>query len=77
MKEMELPYQAGNSTLLQKIFENKQEEKRVMRNPKTQTISRHSRKLSLRLNICLLCGDMAKFAGYSIGIAQIDDKTEE
>ena len=29
------------------------------------------------LNIWRLCGDMRKFGGYSIGIAQIDDEIEE
>ena len=47
------------------------------KNPKTQTTRQQNWKSYLGLNICRLCGDMTKFGGYSIGIAQIEDEIKE
>ena len=44
---------------------------------KTQIIQRQSWISSSTLNFCRICGNMRKFGGYSIGIAQIDDEIKE
>ena len=80
--EIKLTCQAEVSELPQQLFEHKQEtlvtqEMRKVIKLKTQTIRRQSCRLFLRLNFCRLCGDITKFGGYSIGIAQIDDEIEE
>ena len=77
-----LTYEAGVSDLLQLLFEYKQKtlvtlEIRKMIQLKTQTPRRQSRKLCLETKICRLCGDMTKFGGYSIGIAQIHEEIKE
>ena len=50
------------------------QEIRKPKKPKTQTLRWQSWKFYFEINFWRLCGDMMQFGGYSIGIAQIDDK---
>ena len=80
--EIKLTYQAELSWQLQRMFGYKYkalvtQETGKRYNSKTQTTRRQSWRLYLRLSNYQLCGGMMKLAGYSIGIAQIDDEIKE